>query len=291
MANTLDTSNLQTSGATAKTKDSLFIDSGALVKNFGLPTMKKIGATSGGNKFTEKITFRSPKIDGYKSKDIAGLKQIEDYEITLETNFIEMSEDVLKMAMIGDSDKTSYTNYNVLTSKMTLTDADYINNIALVGTISGTAKPVIIVLYNALCTSGLEIDCKDNNDNTLKATFTAHFSLTDNTTVPFKIYYPKPDFNIDSASVVSGNVVLQMSDDVALAPKDGFTVTVAGSADVVTASNIGTDTTQIVLALTTAPTAGQAIAISYTQPTDVSKQVSSANNVALNTFTAISILA
>lgn len=286
----IDTTNLQTTGFTSKTKDNLLIDAGAVIKDFGLTTQKVIGATSGGNKFVAKTTYRQPKIDGLKSKFAKGLEQVEDYDITLECNFLEMNEDMFKMAMNGDVDKTAYDNYNLLSAKMKIVDSDYVSNIALVGVVSGSDKPIIIVLENTLVLSGVEVDLKDSSDNVLKVTFTAHFDPENPNVVPYHILYPKPEFIVESTKVDSGKVVLAFSDDVAVAPKDGFTVTVAGSADVVTASDIQTDTTKIALTLTTPVTNGQAVTVAYAKPTDASKQVVSENNIALDTFTAINVV-
>ena len=286
----IDTTNLKTTGFNSKTKDNMVIDAGAVIKDFGLVTQKVIGATSGGNKFQAKTTYRQPKIDGLKSKFAKGLEQVEDYDITLECNFLEMSEDMFKMAMNGDVDKDSYDNYNLLSSKMKIVDSDYVSNIALVGVVSGSDKPIIIVLENTLVLSGVEVDLKDSSDNVLKVTFTAHFDPENPNIVPYHILYPKPNFVVESAKVDSGKILLQMSDDVKVVPKDGFTVTVAGTADVITTSSIGTDTTKIELTLTTLITNGQAVTVAYAKPTDTATQVVSENNIALDTFTAINVV-
>lgn len=182
-----------TTGFTSNTTKNLIIDSGAVYSNYGEATEAIIGATSGGNEFNVKITMRQPKIDGIKSKYAKGLEIIEDYEITLKCNFLEMSEEVLKLALLAGVDTTTLTTegYDVLTSKISISDTDYLNNVALVGTLNGYSKPVVILLKNVLALDGLQVKFEDAKDITCPLTLTAHFDPTAPTAVPYEIRFPQ----------------------------------------------------------------------------------------------------
>jgi hypothetical protein len=290
----IDTSNVTTTGFNEKTMNHLLLDAGALYKNFGLPDQAIIGATSGGNEFDAKAKIRQIKVDGVKAANAKGLEVIDDITTTLKCKFLEITEEVLKNTLIADVDTTSDSNYDILTGKTVIEDSDYIKNIAWVGTISGSGKPIIILIENALCLDGLQLKAEDSKDNTLDVTFTAHADPTTPKQLPYKIYYPKlvdmVAFNLVSAAVSAGKVVLTMSDTVAATiPFDGFVVTVAGLSDVITIATIGTDTKTIELTLTTAPTVGQAVTVAYTKPVDTIKQVQSASGVVLENIATTSV--
>ena len=290
----INTDGLVTTGYNTKTKNHLFLDAGALYKNFGLEDQTRIGATSGGNEFDAKAKVRQISVDGVKAANAEGLEVIDSVTTTLKCKFLEITEEILKAALIADIDTSSDTNYDTITGKTIIEDSDYIKNIAWVGTISGSKKPVIIVIYNALCLDGLQLKAEDSKDNTLEVTFTGHADPTKPQDLPYTIYYPKltdaTPFNMVSVAVSSSKVILTMSDVVGnTVPFDGFTVKVAGSADVITAAAKGTNTKTIELTLTTGPTTGQAVNIAYTKPTDTSKQVTSAAGVTLDNIATTSV--
>lgn len=290
----IDTSNLVTTGFNEKTMEHLLLDAGAVYKNFNLPDQTRIGATSGGNEFDAKAKIRQIQVDGVKAANAKGLEVFTSVTTTLKCTFIEMTEEILQAALIADIDTVSDPNYDIIKGKTIIADSDYIKNIAWVGTISGSSKPVVIIIQNALCLDGLQLKTQDSKDNTVAVTFTAHADPNKPQELPYEIDFPKlmdaAPFNLVSAAVSSGKVILTMSDVVAdTIPFDGFTVKVAGSTDVITAAAKGTDTKTIELTLTTAPTTGQAVTITYNRPTDTSKQVQSANGVALDNVATTSV--
>jgi hypothetical protein len=75
---------------------------------------------------------------------------------------------------------------------------DYIDNITWIGTLSGSKKPVIIQVYNALNTDGLKLTVKDKGEATIPATFYGHYSPDDLDSPPFGIFYPKKE-NVGTA--------------------------------------------------------------------------------------------
>jgi len=292
----INADGLYTTGFNEKTKDHLLLDAGAVYKNFGLLDQGRIGATSGGNEFQAKAKMRQIQVDGVKG-NAKGMEVFDSITITLKCSFLEATKEILAAALIADIDENSDSNYSIIQGKTVIADSDYIKNLAWVGRLSGSEKPVIIVIENALCLDGLQLKTQDSKDNVLDVTFTAHTDPSTPQALPYKIYYPKLDaptpmaFTLSSAAVSSGKIILTMSDTVAATvPKDGFTLMVAGSANAITAATRGTsDTKTIELTPTTAPTSGQAVTIAYTKPTDTSKQVQSASGTALDTFTATNV--
>jgi len=284
-----------TIGFSSSTPDHLIIDAGALYKDYGLPTEALIGATSGGNELDFTIKTRNVKVDGIKSDDIMGLKRFVSAAISLKANMLECTSDILRMALMADVTTTN-SDYDIITGRTVILDTDYITNIALVGQLSGSLKPVVVILKNVLNDGGLKLKTDDDKDNVLPLVLTAHVDPSNPTVLPFEIHYPKPldgvPFGLIGTPVIDNNkVLLTFSDTVsATVVKDGFAITVNGSADVVTASARGVNMLNtILLTLTSAPTSGQAVTVAYTKPALDASDVKSLSGVALASFSAVTV--
>lgn len=288
--------SMNTVGFTPNTPDNLIVDAGALYVNYGLPTERLLGATSGGNTFTVKANPRQVKVDGIKG-NAKGLEFVTDTLVTLLTNLLEISSDSLGTLLRGDVDKDSDSNYDIVTGRTTISDSDYLKNIALVGKISGSNKPCIIILYNALSTDGLKWVTKDDTDNVIQCTFTAYIDPNTPDVLPFKIKYPKSTatlpFNLIGTPIINnGKILLTFSDTVMTTaiPFSGFTANVAGVGDVITVATRGVNNLNTIeLTLTTPPTSGQTVTIAYTKPTDEAGDIKSASGIALATFDTINV--
>ena len=184
---------LQTTGFNANTAKNLLLDAGAVYKNFDktLMTGTLIGATSGGNTFTAKPTIRNIKIDGVKSEAVKGLSVIDTWEVALATNLLEFTKDTITLALGSTTTTAQGTDYDSIKAKNYLIEADYLETIAYVGKLSGSTKPVIIIIYNALNTSGISINMKDADEGKIPVTFTGHLDSTALDTPPFEILFPK----------------------------------------------------------------------------------------------------
>lgn len=285
-----------TTGFSVNTSKHLILDAGAVYKNYGLENEAIIGATSGGNEFDVKPKFRQIQVDGVKAANAKGLQVIDSVAITMKCNFLEATEEILAMALNADivSDSTN-SGYNDIVPRASISDSDYIDNIALVTTISGSGRPIIIILKNVLSLDGLQIKTEDSKNITLPVTFTASADPSNPQAIPYEIHYPTdtlPVFALMGAPIMdNGKILLTMTDMVAATvPLDGFAVKVAGASDVVTAATRGVNATNtILLTLTTEPTSGQAVTVSYTLPADEAKQVKSAAGALLGTFGATAV--
>ena len=179
-----------TIGYTEQTPNNLMIDAGAIYKDYGLVGEALLGATSGGNEFQVVIKTRDVKVDGLKGT-VKGLTRIISTDVTLKVNMLEVTAETLKIALMGEVDLTGL-DYDVITGKTEIALTDYIDNIALVGRLSGSAKPVVIMLKNALSSDGIKFSNKDAVDNILPITFTASIDPATPTVSPYEIRFPKP---------------------------------------------------------------------------------------------------
>lgn len=284
-----------TVGFTSATPDHLIIDAGALYKNYGLPDEALIGATSGGNEFDVVVKTRDIKADGVKGA-AKGLRAITDTEVTLKTNMLEVTEDILKMALLGVVDTTSSADYDIITGKTYIADTDYLDNIALVGKLSGSNKPVVIILKNVLNDGGLKFKTEDDKDNVLPVTFTGFIDPLTPNILPYEIHYPKAitglAFDLAGTPYIDNSkVLLTLTDTVAATvPLVGFAVTINGASNIVTAATRGVNALNtILLTLTTAPASGQAVTVAYTKPAADVDDVKSVSGVVLDTFAAMAV--
>lgn len=191
-------------GLTADSAKHLQLDAGAFLKNWDPDTdtwatakaTKLIGATAGGGSFAAIPTVRRIEVDGVKSA-VKGFETIDEWSVTLTANVKEITADVIKMALAtGKSaaakspSTASTTNYTKITADAELSDANYIDNIAWVGRISGSNDPIVIVVKNALCTNGLTLTTADKSEGVVALTITGHATADNVDEPPFEIYYP-----------------------------------------------------------------------------------------------------
>ncbi len=151
-----------------------------------------VGATKGGSSVKITPEFYSVEPDG-STVSIKNFKRKTGEKATMEINLIELTADIIKASIVGTSQNSdiSSTDYTLFTSKEDIEEGDYWENIAFVGeTLDG--KNIIVILPNALCTSGLSLDGKNGEESVGKYTFECHADAsTSLTTLPYKIYYPK----------------------------------------------------------------------------------------------------
>lgn len=188
------------SGFTTETAKSLLLNAGAYFKNFDVGTDKfdsavaagkLIGATKGGGEFSAVPEIRQIEVDGVAGR-AKGLETIDSWDIYLKANVLEVKEATIQSGLAASSvDTSTNTDYDIITASNNLEVSDYIDNITWVGTLSGSDKPVIIQIFNALNTEGLKFSTTDKAEATISLTFYAHYTQDDLDTPPFKIYYPK----------------------------------------------------------------------------------------------------
>ncbi len=188
---------LKKSGITSATPKNLLLGAGTIYKNLKWNATSSIwegtvlGATSGGNKFSLKPNIIVIDVDG-AVVDTKGLTQKQGETASLEINLVEMSVGALQMAMIGEETTSEATGFTKLKTKAVIEETDYIDNIAFVGFLADDT-PIIIIMENALCTSGLELSGKNKEATVIPVTFQPYADNSDDTsqdTLPVFIYYP-----------------------------------------------------------------------------------------------------
>lgn len=129
-----------------------------------------VGATNGGSKLSIVPELYDVPLDGANVL-VKGMKVKTGETASMEVNFAEMTEELLKAATIGETGVSDDTNYNLIQSKADIAIGDYWENIAFVGrTLEG--KNIIVIMENALVTSGVETEGKAKESAVGTYTFT-----------------------------------------------------------------------------------------------------------------------
>lgn len=189
----------KSSGVTAKTPGNIPFGAGTIHKGLKFNTETKkwnfaeslAGATSGGSKFEIVPEVVQVEVDG-------ALVAVQELDVkqgetaTMEINLAELTPDIIKSSVIGQMVDSDIEGYNLIISKSQIEKGDYWENIAFVGK-TLTGRPIIVILDNALCTSGMSIEGKNKEAGVGKYTFRCSQTIDgDLTTLPYKIYYPTP---------------------------------------------------------------------------------------------------
>ncbi|HBV88315.1 MAG TPA: hypothetical protein DEF42_17120 [Desulfosporosinus sp.] len=178
-------------GFTVDTPKHLLLDTGAIYTNYGLAGEKLFGAVASGNEFDVEIKSYNVKVGGITNTNVKGLNFITDITASLKVNMLEFTTDILKTALQGSAvDTATNVDYDIITLPMNGTQV-YLENIALVTRLSGSDKPVIIILKNALATGGIKLKVEDAKDNVMPLTFEAFSDPLNPKVSPFEIHYPK----------------------------------------------------------------------------------------------------
>ena len=188
---------LKNHGVTESTPKNIMLGAGTLHKGFKYNTETKqwnfaeslVGATSGGNKLTIKPEITTVEVDGALVK-VKGLDFKTGEVAQLETNLVEITPELLKTTVIGQIVESDIEGYDLIESKSNIEEGDYYENLAFVGK-KTDGTPIIIVLDNALCTSGFEGEGKNKEATVVKCTFECYQDVNgDLDKLPYHIYYP-----------------------------------------------------------------------------------------------------
>lgn len=186
------------SGVTANTPKRIVFDAGTIHKglkyengawNFNTTL---VGATSGGAKFNVTPEVYKMQLDGVNVA-VKGLAKKVGEVATLEINFAELTDDVLLASTLGQKATTSDdSTMDKFISKADIVEGDYWENVAIVGR-TAEGKNCIVILPNALCTSGLNIENKPKAEGVSTIVFECHAdpSNVDGNSLPYEIYFPK----------------------------------------------------------------------------------------------------
>lgn len=187
------------SGFTDKTPEKLLLDAGAFVKNYvtgesfeEIKTAGRIiGATQGGGEFSAKPNARQVQVDGVMGR-AKGLELIDGWEAYIKATIMEITPETLALSLgAADVVDSQDGEYQRIVGRDDVKDTDYIKNIAWIGNLSGSQKPVIIIVKNPLSLDGITLTPQDKNEAKLEITAYGHYAPDDLETPPFEILYPK----------------------------------------------------------------------------------------------------
>ena len=183
-------------GVSASTPKNILLGAGTIHKGLKLEgttwnfDTTIIGATSGGSKLTITPEITTVEVDGALVRT-KGLDFKTGEVASLEVNFLELSKEVIKQAVIGTDGTSTDASYDLIESKEKIEAGDYLENIAFVG-MTPEGKNIIVILDNALCTSGFELEGKNKEAGVITLTFECSATIdSDLDKLPYHIYYPK----------------------------------------------------------------------------------------------------
>lgn len=151
----------------------------------------QIGATTGGINFTATPTYSDfgDDIDNCP-KNTKELKRLDEWEVTMSGTFVAADTAIAKM-LIGAAD-IGTTDTAKVTPRNDLADADF-SDIWFIGDYSDKNGEtnggfIAIKLINALSTGGFQLQTSDKSKGQFAFTFTGHYSINAQDTVPFEVY-------------------------------------------------------------------------------------------------------
>ena len=171
----------------------LQLNAGVLLSDFNPTTAQVanesiIGATTGGVNFTATPTFSDygEDIDNCP-KNMKELKKLDAWEISLSGTYVTVDANAVK-ALVGAADVSG----NKITPRNDLKLTDF-TDVWWVGDYSDqngekNGGYVAIHMMNALSTGGFAIKSSDNGKGNFAFTYTAHYSMDAQDTVPFEVY-------------------------------------------------------------------------------------------------------
>ena len=175
------------------TFQNLQLNAGVLLSTFNPETATVanesiIGATTGGVNFIATPTFSDygEDIDNCP-KNMKELKKLDSWEISMSGTYITVDANAVK-ALVGAANVSG----NKITPRNDLELTDF-TDVWWVGDYSDKNGEtnggfVAIHMMNALSTGGFNIQSSDNGKGNFAFTYTAHYSMSAQDTVPFEVY-------------------------------------------------------------------------------------------------------
>ena len=220
------------SGFNSKTAKSLLLNVGAFFKNYDVDTDtyatalaagKLLGATQGGGTFSAVPSITQIPVDSVRG-DAKGLALLDNWTVTITANLMEITQKTLLSALAA-ADVTVGDFYEEVKARNYIDiDTDYIDNITYVGTISGSKKPFIIQVKNAMNVDGLKLTFADKTQGKIPVTFKGHYASDDLDNPPFVILNPKAEGTVSGTVTDTGTPVEGATVEITIDTED-FTAT------------------------------------------------------------------
>ncbi|MFA6719479.1 MAG: hypothetical protein WCS15_10400 [Prevotella sp.] len=159
-------------------------------------TGTKLGATNGGVTVKIENSYRKMEVDGTSVMDVKGLEVLESATATATAKLKEFTAEKIKQALNGTlraaTEAEAPAGAQIVESKLMVEDTDYIDNIGIVGRLSGNKEPIIFILDNVLATNGIEVETEDASEAVIEQEYKAHasFEQLEADQFPWRIIFP-----------------------------------------------------------------------------------------------------
>lgn len=182
-------------GITAETYERLVIDAGAVYKDYVSAENPGtlLGATRGGSVFAVETELREMPVDGAKGP-VKGDKRIIKVTASLECNFIESTTEIFKRMLPGSSASdfpAESATHDEIRRTNDVSAVDYLTNVVIVGQVSGSYHPVVLMVENAMSDGKVSISLADNDEAVNKIKFIGHFDPDALDNEPWLIRFPQ----------------------------------------------------------------------------------------------------
>lgn len=222
---------LPNSGYTKTSSENFMINAGTIVVNVEWDEISKsftgtpLGATSDGTKVNIEQKYRKIGVDGTGHVDVKGLWVLDEAHATVGAKLKELTAENMALGLNGTKNESAeYDGYTEIKSKRYLEEGDYIKNMAIVGKLTGSEKPIIILLDNVLTTSAFALETKDGDEAAIdyEGTANASFEQLQNDEFPWTILYPT-----DGTVAVTGVTLNKTTLSLAVGANETLTATIA----------------------------------------------------------------
>lgn len=222
---------LPKSGYTKTSSENFMINAGTIVVNVEWDEASKsftgtpLGATSDGTKVNIEQKYRKIAVDGTGHVDVQGLWVLDEAHATVGAKLKELTAENMALGLNGTKNESAeYDGYTEIKSKRYLEEGDYIKNMAIVGKLTGSEKPIIILLDNVLTTSAFALETKDGDEAAIdyEGTANASFEQLQNDEFPWTILYPT-----DETVAVTGVTLNKTTLSLAVGANETLTATIA----------------------------------------------------------------
>lgn len=193
---------LPNSGYTKTSSENFMINAGTIAINVKWDEQSKsftgtpLGATTDGTKVNIEQKYRKIAVDGTTHMDVQGLWVLDEAHATVGAKLKELTASNMALGLNGTTKASEeYDGYTEIESKRYLSEGDYIENMAVIGKLTGSDKPIIILLDNVLTTSAFALETKDGDEAAIdyEGTANASFEQLQKDQFPWKILYPTDD--------------------------------------------------------------------------------------------------
>lgn len=261
--------------------ESIQIDEGVIILNYGEADEQYLAPTRGGGEFTASVTVRDIEFDGRHGKT-AGTQTIEEQNASLKVTTIGLTQENLARAIPNCTIEADGSISNPRTGVIPL--SAYLKNVTMFARlISGAYKKITI--YNAMHETGIGVKAVQKAEGELALEFHAHYPHTDLDGSLWNVAEADAFGDPVFVSAVTHNatkvwVTFNAPLDATTLTYGDFTVKMSDTSKAISAAAINSNN-KIVELTVAALTAGKTITVAYTKGT-----LKGTNGVAVKSFSA-----